>query len=279
MAIISPKEIKYTRWYLANKDKIKNFIYIILTFLIVLWWGIFAYNLVIYIQNTELHQENLKLLTQDRIDYAALHDHIKPADILILKNTALESKENFYDFLTKVSNPNEYWRVKSLKYRYSWGNNKTKLKEIFVLPKSFAFATFFQKEIGSFEKIDFIIEDIDWKRIKRKDRDRLNILSKIDISNAQIDFMVPKNEMVSIPVVNFDITNNSIYSFWDIPCLIILYNRANKIVGIDRLPVKELMSEETRNMRLSWPNIPATQSIKVVPLLDIFDKDVYMPVK
>ncbi len=279
MAIISPKEIKYTRWYLANKKKIQNFIYGILIFLIVLWWGIFTYNLVIYIQGTKLHKENLIELSKNRINYSTLNKNFTPSQISIKDKIALESKKGVYDFLAKINNPNKNWRIKSLDYKFKWNNGETQKKSIFIIPDSNGFATSFQNKSSSLNGLKLLISNIDWKRIKKEDKNKLDVLSKIKISNANVNFMVPQDKMVSMPVVEFTIKNQSLYSFWEVPCLIILFNQADKIVGINQIPVKKLKSEETRSVSLRWSDMPTTYSIQVIPLLNVFDKESYMPIK
>ena len=81
----------------------------------------------------------------------------------------------------------------------------------------------------------------------------------------------------NVNYLEFDITNNSAYSYFEVPLNITL-NQGSEITALNRYVVSGLNSREKKSIRMSWPeatNLGGTITVK--PELNIIDASIYKP--
>lgn len=275
---LTTKQLKFAQWYLANKKRLKLLLLIAVILLNVIVWGIAGYQLYKYFSLKEAHEQNLRELTTEQIDYLKLREHFQPKN-LILENPILLklfSAEPKYDFIIKIKNPNKEWFIKEIEYYFSWENGQTQTQKSFILPEEEKHILALGQEVGGkLTKVEFILANVDWQRINPNDQ-LLQIPSQLIFENIELSYAISEKEMIALPQVSFSIKNESIYSFWQVNLSVILYQNL-KIVGINTIPVKNWQSNEQRQIELIWPKIPSYSHIQIVPDINLFDSEIFIP--
>lgn len=276
---LTAKQLRFAQWYLANKKRLKLLLLIVVILLNIIVWGIAGYQLYKYFSLKEAHEQMLKELTAEQIDYLKLHEHFQPEN-LILENPillSLYSTELKYDFAIKVKNSNKNWLIQEIEYYFSWENGQTQMQKSFILPGEEKYILALGQEVdGKLTKAEFILSNIDWQRINPNDQ-LLQIPSQLIFENIELGYAISEEEMIALPQISFSIKNESVYNFWQVNLLVILYQNS-KIVGINTILVKNWQGNEQRQMELIWPKIPSYSHIQIVPDINPFDSEIFIPV-
>lgn len=275
---LTTKQLRLAQWYLANKKRLKLLLLIVVILLNIIVWGIAGHQLYKYFSLKEAHEQGLRELTTEQIDYLKLHEHFQPEN-LILENPILlrlSSAEPKYDFGIKVKNPNKEWFVQEIEYYFSWENGQTQIQKSFILPKEEKYILALGQEVGEkLTKAEFVLSNVDWKRIDPNDQ-LLQIPSQFTFEDIELSYAISEEEMIALPQISFSIKNESIHSFWQVNLLVILY-RNSKIVGINTIPVKNWQGNEQKQIELIWPKISSYSHIEIVPDINPFDSEIFIP--
>lgn len=274
---LTVKQLRFAQWYLAHKKNLRRSFVGFLIVVNVFLWGLNLYQFIFYVQTAEAHELMLKELTTDRIDFVSLHKHFAPYDLIITSYNVIHNKKFDYDFIASIENPNKKWRVANIEYYFSWDGGRTESKKTFILPDQKRYIFILGQEISKRPgNTEIIFSNIDWKRVRPGELQTLGILSKLKVWDTRLSFVVPEQKMVSIPKVSFKIKNQSIYSFWQVNFIVVLYQR-NQISGINVSTVKQLLASEEREIEFMWPDIPQSTEIEIRPELNVFNSSVFMP--
>ncbi|MBL7053773.1 hypothetical protein ISS06_01035 [Patescibacteria group bacterium] len=278
MRNLTDKQLEFARWYLKQKNKFYKIIIIVLVFINLIIWGIAIYQVVYFFKTEELNKQNLKALTTDLIDFSKVNEYIAPNDLVINKKTIITNDRIFYDFIALINNPNKKWRVASYEYYFSFNGKQTDIKKDFILPNQEKYIFSFNQP-GDLNGQDFEINisNINWKRVRPTELKLLEILDKIEIKDVDLIYSIPEGSTKALPSVFFNVKNNSIYDFYEIDFIIALYS-GKKIVGLNALPVKKIMTQQSKSMDFVWKNIPTSTSIDVRPSINLFDETIFVPV-
>ncbi len=281
MEEISDKQLQLTKWYLDNKNKFYRILVKTLILVNLVLWGIAIYYFTTYLLGSEKHRQMLFGLTSKQIDYLKFHEHFKPYDLAVDKSVflaldVLEQKKR-YDFLAIVENPNEDIMVASVEYYFSWETGQTETEKNFILPGEKKYLTLLGQDADRrLNKAQFVITNIEWRRIRPHEQMN-DLLSKLSVGGAEVDYVIGQDRNVSVPELSFKIKNQSIYGFWETRFIIILY-RGSDVVGLNVLTVKQWESNEEKKLGLVWPDIPPYTRIAVILEINPFDRENFMSV-
>ncbi|MBL7141825.1 hypothetical protein ISS21_01870 [Patescibacteria group bacterium] len=278
---LTDKQLSFAKWYIINKKRLYR---VLLGFIIILnliFWGMAIYQFVSYSSLKEAHEQQLRELTAEEIDFSQLRQHFKPNDLIVENPILIPSSSptgigHKYDFAVSIENPNEKWRIPSIEYYFSWDGGQTETKKSFILPneKKYLLALG-QAAEQKITNAQFVISGIDWRRV-RPGEQIPEVLSKLSIKNIELSYAVATGKMVALPKVSFQIRNGSVYSLWQVNFIIVLY-QGSKVVGINILPVKQWQGNEERQVELIWPSVPSHTQIEIRPEVDIFDPTIFIP--
>lgn len=275
-ADLTPQQLRFAQWYVARKKSLRTILLVFLIVINISLWSLALYQFIFYITATEAHEIMLKELTKERIDYIAMHKRFAPFDIVINSYSVVYNEKAGYDLIAHLENPNQNWRVTKLTYYFVWDKGQIEEKTTFLLPNSSKLLFTFERDLTQApENLELVFSNIAWKRI-RKDRKQLEILSKINIHDVELKYVVPEKEFIALPKILWTVDNQSVYSFWQINFVVILYKRG-KISGINEFPVKELMAGDEREVEFRWLNLPSSDEIEIRPEINIFDSSIFMP--
>jgi len=276
---LTTKQLRFARWYLEHKQRLKSVLIIFLIILDVVIWGWTIYQTVIYFSLTKSHEEMLKELTTERIDYLAMHKHFQPLDLEISDVKILSQDKNQYDFIVEIRNPDGKWMITSIEYNFILDDENSEVQKTFILPNQTKYLFRLGQKLASRpQNIQFVIKSIQRRRVRPEQRATLEIISKLIIKDIKFAYTVPEEKMIAMPQLSFTIENQSVYGFWEAPLIIAMYQQ-NQLTSLNTLVIKNLKAGETRLIEFNWPSsLPAEANISIQPDINVFDQTAFMPI-
>ncbi|HUT22122.1 MAG TPA: hypothetical protein VMX18_01795 [Candidatus Bipolaricaulota bacterium] len=266
--------LQFGYWWVGNKSTVKNialifFLTVAGAFLLYGMWGVLDYYVLSHSANKRLYQPRAVSLNWNYIDQISTPSGIEIDDVKVLK-----AKDN-YDLLSKVSNLNDNWYVRELRYHFVFGNENTETKTAFVLPGSVTYiAELNQSRPASGLAAELVIDSLKWKKEPNFQLLQDELL-RFDVTDVEY---VPSGQSGiegSQPInqVKFKIKNSSPQNYWDVDLIILLYG-GTQLRAINTFHLDSLDSLEQRDITINWPGIlPAVNKVSVIPQLDILNPD------
>jgi hypothetical protein len=192
----------------------------------------------------------------------------------------LQGTPTSYDFYSTISNVNDDWFA-TFTYSFHAGSVTTEEQDGFVMPgeRAYLLALGIKAE-GKPSAPTVSVQNIVWHHVDRHvapdTADWLARHNGFVISEptytTDIDFGTEK-----IGRTTFTITNATPYAYWA-PRYTVILERAGAIVGISQATLTEFDSSEVRDVEVRWyGDIPVTATATVIPAMNYFDPDSYMP--
>ncbi len=277
---LTMKKLNFGLWYLEHKKTLLYSLYIFLGIIgFVTWFSFFkTFGYYIFIGMNEDDKMILEMVQNPGVDHAqvlktsAQAIQVKSADILLNSNGT-------YDIVAKISNINRK-HYSNFSYNFEFGGETLGPFNNFILPQE--------------EKYLIVL---DQKLSRRPNSVNLNIgnnWNKLDghiikewkpYADNYIDFTVENeifynpresnlSEKLNLSVVEFDIKNNSAYSYYEVVLDIILYSRG-KMVSVSQYPLEKFISGENRHINITWPGkVTRADSVVVLPNINIMADNV-----
>ncbi len=242
---------------------------------VVLWIKYVSYDL--WIDNAALIRQ-----TQEFTNFTEVQEQYRALPLQFAPSQVFQSNSNRYDFVTPVKNDNERFLARVF-YHYEYAGGETPAQTILLLPSSEAVLIALGQETGSGfpSQARLVIDDIRWKRINP------HVIADIE-QYTKDHLMIPMSDFVFQPEqiaqglfhseVSFTITNNTAYSYWEMPIQVVLF-RGQNMVGVLYTLLPEFLSGEQRRIELFTPApLSSVDSIELHPIINIFDPSVYIDV-
>ena len=270
---LSPKNLEFGLWIANNRKKIYKFIIIILTAIAA---GFVLYSGYNYFYYFTLGQEQDRSLSQDTsgLDLTNYRLQNKPQDMLY-DHPVVISNNGGSDFFVHLKNPNEK-QYATFSFCFTTTNNEA-CGTGFILPGEEKNLLLVNSNIKSASgSAGFEIKNISWQKIKAGEIPDLSAFNKqrLNFAITEPKFSTYDDEL---DYLEFSITNNSTYGYFEVPLNIVI-SRGSEIMAINRFVIKDLSSQETKDVRLFWPegaNLGGT--ITVTPELNLMDSSIYKP--
>jgi hypothetical protein len=264
---LTDNQLKLSYWYVSHKLLLKKMLMVFLIALSALVWFFVVWQLISYLVNYSAHKQlqNNLLFTQD--------PSLSTIESEMPKNVSISSvqvygTENGYDYLAIVTNENKNW-LGEFDYRFVNGSD-LQLKKGYVLPDSEANIMEFTSDGNS---SDFQISNLKWKRVYNYELIK-NKMDYFTVDNEQ--FTIGKQKEPSM--LNFELTNNSPYSYWAVDVQVIVYS-GGAISGINHSILNQFKSGEKRNVSLVWNHaLPLGASYEIIPVVNFLNPENIMPV-
>ncbi|MEK7167066.1 MAG: hypothetical protein AAB732_01495 [Patescibacteria group bacterium] len=276
---LTKEQFKLAYWISTHKKRIKLSVIIGLIILNIILIGILSFNIIVYLKNQKQYQTMLNSLSKDLIDYNLFREKNKPKDLVILLTNNVASRNQKYDTISQIENLNFQWTAQ-YDYQFILNGKEGNIKTNFILPNEKKFLMDFNFEsLTKNPAAELKILNIQWKRIR--------YLSKIPETQFKIENIkyFPIGSQITLEKknnanrVNFEVTNNSSYSFWETFFKVILYQN-DKIVGVNIIPAKQFLSKEKRFLSTSWTNfLPFITKTFIEPETDVLNFKNLMPIK
>ncbi|MBU1148940.1 hypothetical protein KKI23_02500, partial [Patescibacteria group bacterium] len=183
-----------------------------------------------------------------------------------------------YDLVAKVSNPNGRWIVKSFQYRFVGDNFETAWQDSFLANNEQKYLFYFGYESSSGsanligQEVDVEIRQIEYQRIK----DPVKVPDvHFDIVNVNYDTLYLADSGETVSQVTAEITNNSVYSFWQVGFQIVMMAN-DQPISINYTTVDNFDTLLSKNLDVKWQaRIAGVGSVEIVPDFNIIDNDNY----
>ena len=260
-------KLRVAYFFTENKVAIKRASVFMLFFADVVIVFLFGSFLVNYETGKINEYNTLNALSLNLVNPHALKQH-KQKD-LILDNVRVVTGENSKNnYMIEVENLNSDWALTSIDYTFLVNGKQLEKRTGFVLPNSSKKLMYFNSsEIGNAE---FQILDSNWERIK--DYSLLSYKDKVQVVSSK--FTSSSSGKLS-GSLEFEIFNDSPYSFWEVGLPIILYNNRFEPIAIDYIIINKLLSQERRDIEISWhePIRDYVSKIDITPEINLLDSD------
>jgi len=277
MTDLTDKQLRYAKWYLKHKKRIRDVFVLALILLDVILIAIIVFQAVLYFNLKEEHLHNMRGLTENKIDFLALRSHFAPQPIVTDSLTVIrpDSKKSQYDFIITASNPNPDWRV-NIEYYFFGDGLETSLGSGFMNPGERKYFFILGEQVASeMSDVQFLISKISWRRVRSPEKNLLSVLDQLIIEDVSLEYLQAEHESLILPQISFKAKNNSIYDFWENRFVIAL-ERDLSLVGLNILSVDSWRANEEKNLTFIWPLIPRFTHIKIEPEINVLNPEVFI---
>ncbi|MCK4539649.1 hypothetical protein KAU09_00670 [Candidatus Parcubacteria bacterium] len=280
---LSIKKMQIGLWLVANRKNFKLIFTIFLVLIIACFWGmyfiVFGSQVLFGIkQDKKLIQG---LIVPNLVNYEALSKNFAK-NLEINQPGAIATSDSKFDFYVKIRNPNDkYWVHFDYYFRVS--NQNSRKENNFILPGETKYILLLGEKLETQNKnAEFVIDKIEWEKIDFHKYDNWPLFAKehLDIKISDIEFTPAKSsalsEKININTLDFSTTNNTAYNYWNIAYNALLF-KGSRIIGVNRCIVDRLMSGQTQEIGITWPeDLGNVGNIVIYPEVDITRNDIYI---
>lgn len=213
-------------------------------------------------------------------NYLPSHVGREPLPLEVLNSRLLQGGVRKVDAVAEVTNPNPRW-VAKFSYRFVIGGEPTPAVAGVLLPGESRPLVVFGL-VGDQGRAPVLeIDNIFWQRISthqvpdplawQAERMRLTV-SAVQFQPAGADPEAPLAQ-----VIRFNLFNDSPYGYRTLPLVVGLYLNQTLVAALP-LTLEQLAAQETRAIDLrSFVSTLNADSVQVFPLVNLYDRDVYLP--
>lgn len=275
---LTPTKLKIAYFFVSKRRLLKRIFLGLFIIVDLIIWFYFLYHFTLYLIESKDYQQMEKELGQVvNINYEQFHQKIKPLMPEVVFSKAIALGQNRYNFICLVKNPNHHWHINLLKYHFVWSNNKSPSFTTFLLPNEEKILVSFNNKVNELPlDLTCQIEEINWQRIRQDRKYLLEVFNKFIIKDLKY---LPAKEENEKDITTFKFINSTIYNFWQIILKVAIY-QGREIVAVNQITLKEILSQEEREIKIVWPtSFSFISEIKVFPEVNVFDPSSFMPKK
>lgn len=136
---------------------------------------------------------------------------------------------------------------------------------------------------GAGEGVFFEITEVYWRRIDPRQFGEWSdyAAKRLDLRVSDLEFSPAArsglSEKVALNSLNFTITNNTPYGYYQAPISILFYS-GTRLAGVNRYLVENFRPGEKRTVNLSWPgDLASVTKTEIKPDINILDDSIYLP--
>lgn len=277
-----PNEVSRTQltigyWLLNHRSLLRRLglgLFILVDIIITI---LFLTNIIKYLAFIPAHNQMISSMSQPVVDYELLQARNQPQDLLIGNQRVLLSPANKYDFMARISNPNNRWIISSFRYRFQAGGQSTDWQTGYLANNETKYLFYFGLESSSSssllgENVKVQIDDIIYRRV-------LDLTKVPDvnfsITNTKYNTLYVAGSDDRISQVTADIINDSVYSFWRVGWQIILLAGSDP-VGINYTTIDNFDTLDNKKLDLKWEGrVAGVTQVTIIPDFNILDNDNY----
>ncbi|PIT93452.1 hypothetical protein COU00_04365 [Candidatus Falkowbacteria bacterium CG10_big_fil_rev_8_21_14_0_10_43_11] len=274
------RQLDFGLWWVEHQSLLKKILYGVLIAVSASLWVYVIYGFSHYFAKGMAEDEQMArlLASMPTINHGAIV--AKSAQSLKIGQTAaFPSSNNTYDLAAAVENQNIGWHV-DFDYYFTSNGQKTPVQHEFILPGEKKYLTSFLNPSAQAAGATVKIENISWKRASADDFKSIaeKIETLADIAVSDVNFTGGEGAGGGIPInsLRFSARNNSPYNYWEVDFYILAQTGGN-IVGINKYKIEKFYSWESKKVEIIWPANFTGAQITILPSVNIFDKENYIP--
>lgn len=274
------RELKMAEWYLRHKLLLRKiglwalagWCAITVIYSLSYWGYYFAFG---YWQD----QQMMAKQTVELENYDNLKPLYQPQALSFGQTEIYNSvSEQLNDLVAQVTNPNGRW-LAGVVYKFVYDNGETETARTVVFPKTVRPLTFFGLKSSFPSNAKIVVEQVLWKRLNPHYYPDVDSFMKERLLFSIENFkFTPASRTQGVPTnkLEFDLKNNSAYSFWEADFYLELIDNGSR-VGIIYLPVEKFKTGETRSLDVrSFVSGLLVSELALHPVMNIFDKEEYI---
>jgi hypothetical protein len=278
---LSYKKLKIGLWFVEKRAFFKKIVIILLIIISGISWTYSLYGFAYYfIKGLKNDRQMISEIVSNNI---ISHDFLadKSPDRLFFGAVNVLKNNNSHDLYIEIKN-NDFNFMAEFDYCFFENNGEIECSESFIYPNQGKYIISLNKDLDNINSVNFTINNIRWLRINKHKIpnwddflfERTNItISDVDFSPASLSGL---SERLDLNVLRFNVKNKTPFNFWELDYNIILYS-GNNAVAINRYKHREFMSEQSKEINISWPgNFGKISRVEIIPEIDIMDEDNYI---
>ena len=221
--------------------------------------------------------QDLSSLTESPIDYSYFRQANKAQELELLSFESADGRQNRYDFIAKVFNPNADFVAEAVLFQLISGNEIIAEKTGFIYPEAEKYIAFFGQEILGEVNPILKIAKVNWRRVRGFES---LSLARLQFEISDIKFKSARESGLggdlAVSTLNFKIKNNSAFSYWQVGVYLVLLS-GQRVAGANYLTLDQFSSGETRQAEMRWyETLPPISKVEILPEVNILDPAVYM---
>lgn len=272
------QELKWGLWYVKNKA----LLYKVLLFSLIginaifilfgLWqWG----SYLLGIPDAQRVQSSLSSF----INYTGIHPRNSAQPVQVINTQIFSSRENKYDAVADLINPNSRFLV-TFDYYFIIGGEKTPAQKSFLMPGESRLMAHLGIADGAGSSPIIVLENVKYQRISAHTIPDAKSWQDYRLNFLVSDFVFLKSlaqEGANTDALQFNLTNNSPYSYVAADFYVGLLQNG-QMVGILPLHLDSINSLETKNIDLrNFSSGLSVTEIALYPIINLYDESVYAP--
>jgi hypothetical protein len=272
---LSLRKMIFGLWLSEHRAKIIKIIIISLISISIFFFTYSTYYFIIYFLNNQ----------SEKADNSAINSQVssprKVVNDLAIGTPQVFQSGSSYDFVVSIKNPNDKF---SARFEYCFTSNGKNLKcdNNFILPAEEKYVFNLGQRIVDAPTLTFQIKNIAWQRIDAHKIPNWNNFAseRLNLSLDGISLVLADKtaavEKVSLDSLEFSVTNQSAYGYYEFPLNISFY-RGDELIGINRYIVKNFFPNERQTVRLSWlGSLSNVSRTEIRPEVDLLNDNVYL---
>ncbi|PSO44973.1 MAG: hypothetical protein BRC22_01675, partial [Parcubacteria group bacterium QH_9_35_7] len=159
---------------------------------------------------------------------------------------------------------------------FNFPGGETEKKEAMLLPgRENTRAIFGVENDNITQGAEFIIDDMEWKKVNPHNIPQVQNYMRARLNFPVNNFSFFTGDDDTPPNVNFSVTNNTAYSYWDGRFLVEFYD-GNSLVAVKDINLEKFRTGEERQVNLTFlENINITR-MELNPKINAFTQEAYM---
>ncbi len=277
----SNRELRWSEWYLRHKILLGQIgIGMLIIFCIItisyssIMWGLYLFSG--FEQDEQLRRDQVA----EFVDNTSFYNSFAAQPLIIKSPKLFQDIGDKVTFSSNVSNPNNR-HVATVSYRFTYSGGQTELQEAIILPASERpLAVFGHQTTDRPATIQLQIENIKWQKINPHE-----IPNPVEYINDHFSWQIENFNFIrgsvldNIPShqISFDISNNSVYSYWVSQFYIELLD-IDETVGVIKVELEQFRSGETKTVDVrSLADLQNVTDLNIYPIVDPFDQSEIIP--
>lgn len=276
MTELSDKQLRIGIWWVTHRDQLKKWWVILLAVGDILLFLYLLFNTVIILLSWTKFTSLPYQIGQPVVDFKSYQQKNAPQALRIIstKYIRVPEENEQYHLLAEVQNPNERWSVPLLDYHFTVDGVDLEQKKSYFLPNEQRFLIQYNAESKNVKPVvKFIIEDVSWHREEKPEK---TSSLAFEIKNPQTTLIPLLTNSRSSPAlystrVTAEVTNKSVYNFWQVKFVVVLY-QGREPIAVNEITLEKFLTQETREIGVSWKEAyPSISKVTIIPEVNILD--------
>lgn len=275
---LSNKQLMFGQWYVRHKLLFRRILigFLVLWCVITIGYSLIAWGSYVF-SGLWQDKKNAKTLVESFDDPASRRQNYSAQELQLGSTYTFSLPNGKTDYITQAKNSNDRF-VAFVSYTYEVSGKKTATQQTIILPGREQYLALYgySSEEGTGSSGTLIIEKVNWQRISTKDVPDIENYVQSRLRFSAQNVKIENLTQGQASQVQFDILNDTSYSYWEVPLSVELLS-AGQTIGIVPVTVSQWKSGEKRTISFSPVIDPSgVDDVRITPLLDIFDRSVYM---